>query len=284
MYQRILVDAKRLRTLIRADLCLVIDCRFALTDPDKGQQDWLEEHIPGARYAHLDRDLAGPVTALTGRHPLPDPVRFSEFLATVGWTPETLLVAYDDGSNGIAVRLWWLMHYFGQSAALLDGGLAAWKTAGYPVESGTTITFASSMHDLTPNVNLSLSVDEVRAGIESGSVQVLDARAEDRFHGVIEPLDSRAGHIPGAINRPFQANLDDNGRFKSPEKLRAEFQSLLTPVAAKRLAHSCGSGVTACHNFFAMELAGLSPSHLYPGSWSEWIRDPNRPIETDTRE
>lgn len=275
-----LVSPRRLRTLIRARLCIVVDCRFDLGNPEGGRGKYLQNHIPGAHYAHLDDDLSSPVTAKSGRHPLPETGAFADYLGSIGWSEEFMLVAYDDAGNAIASRLWWLMKYFGHSAALLDGGIQAWVGEDYPLESGPVILPATLAPNLIPNQRATVKAEDILNGIESGRLNVLDARAPDRFSGETEPLDTKAGHIPGALNRPFQLNLDESGRFKQPEQLCREFEALLGDRNPSQLANSCGSGVTACHNAFAMELAGLSPAVLYPGSWSEWIRDPERPIET----
>ena len=284
MTRKQLCSAPQLQSSIRAGRCLVVDCRFDLSDPEKGRSNWIESHIPGARYAHLDQDLAGPVTEKTGRHPLPDPEVFAQFLSSLGWSQDMLLVAYDDASNAIASRLWWLMRYFDLQASLLDGGIAAWKAVGLPLESGPTNVQSSDTPELMGRRDMTVSCDQIIEGQSLGQLKVMDARAAERFSGEIEPLDAKAGHIPGAINRPFQDNLDKNSCFKAPDVLRAEFDRLLDGRKASQVAHSCGSGVTACHNYFAMELAGLSPTKLYPGSWSEWIRDPSRPIETGPSE
>jgi len=280
MHDEILISVHRLQELQQAGQCLVFDCRFSLTDPEKGREDWLLNHIPGARYAHLDEDLAASVSPESGRHPLPDPAEFAKFLASVGWTPNSLLVAYDDGSNALSARLWWLMRYFDQPAALLDGGFAAWLEAGLPLESGATQVTSVALSDLRSSDSMIVNTHQVEANIEKPEFTILDARAAGRFSGQIEPLDSKGGHIPGAVNRPLQLNLDENGCFKSPDLLRREFSELLGQTEAKDIVHSCGSGVTACHNLFAMEVAGLRDSRVYPGSWSEWIRNPTHPIET----
>lgn len=282
MINKQLYNARQLHSLMSEELCLVVDCRFALTDPEKGRSDWLESHIPGARYAHLDQDLAGPVTAKSGRHPLPDPADFARFLSSLGWSRDLLLVAYDDASNAIAARLWWLMRYFDLPASLLDGGIAAWRAAGLPLESGPVIAQGSDLPELRAQRGMTVSSDQILEGQTLARISVMDARAVERFSGEVEPLDSKAGHIPGAINRPFQRNLDATSCFKKSNVLREEFETLLEGLEPSQVTHSCGSGVTACHNYFAMELAGLSLSKLYPGSWSEWIRDPARPIETGT--
>jgi thiosulfate/3-mercaptopyruvate sulfurtransferase len=280
MNNEILVSVLRLNELIQAGQCLLVDCRFDLGDVGKGRENWLAGHIPGAHYAHLDADLSSPISQKSGRHPLPDPAVFADFLAALGWSSGCLVVAYDEDSNAIAARLWWLMRYFGQRAALLDGGLAAWTAAGLPLESGATRAQPVAATQLGADAHMTVSSGQIQAAIDSGQLRVMDARAPERYSGKVEPLDSKGGHIPGAVNRPLQLNLAEDGRFKQPGVLRSEFGELLGETEPAHVAHSCGSGVTACHNLFAMELAGLDSSLLYPGSWSEWIRDPSRPIET----
>lgn len=275
-----LLSATELDGLLTGQTCLAVDCRFDLGDPARGRQDWLSGHIPGARYANLDTDLSSPIQAHTGRHPLPEPGRFAEYLAAIGWTPGILLVAYDEGPNAIASRLWWLMRYFGQPSALLDGGLAAWTGAGLPLEQGEPVFEPTAVQRLRPDREMIVTSRMVSDSLEDGSLCIVDARAGQRFTGEVETLDTRAGHIPGSLNRPFAANLKLNGRFKDAAELREDFEDLLEEHDRRRVAHSCGSGVTACHNLFAMELAGLTPGRLYAGSWSEWIRDPDRPIAT----
>lgn len=280
MKSEILISASRLDELIRAGECTVVDCRFDLANPNSGRDAWLAGHIPGAAYAHLDDDLASPVGAMTGRHPLPEAVVFSEFLASAGWVPGRMLVAYDGGPNAISARLWWLMRYFGHDAALLDGGLAGWTGAGLPLEQGAVSIRRAPATPLTAASNMTRSSEDILARLESDAMVLLDARAGERYSGAVENLDVRAGHIPGARNRPFGENLDSDGRFKAPERLRAEYESFLGERASGEVVHSCGSGVTACHNLFAMELAGMKGTQLYPGSWSEWICDTARPIRT----
>jgi thiosulfate/3-mercaptopyruvate sulfurtransferase len=280
VHSNILVSAAELEALLGGGRCVVVDCRFEMSDPGKGRANWLAGHIPGAAYAHLDDDLSSSIMPHTGRHPLPDPGRFSAYLASIGWSPDTLLVAYDEGSNAVAARLWWLMRYFGQRSALLDGGLAAWVASGRPLEPDETHLQATGKQELVPDPGMTVDAAALVRNLGGDAQVVLDARATQRFSGEVENLDSRAGHIPGAKNRPFGANLGPEGRFKAPQELRREFAALLESRPATEVVHSCGSGVTACHNLFAMELAGLEGSRLYPGSWSEWIRDPARPIAT----
>ena len=280
MSSEILVSPERLQQLITAGDCLVVDCRFDLSDVKKGRIDWLEGHIPGALYAHLDDDLASPITVQSGRHPLPETGAFARFLASLGWSEGQLVVACDEGSNALAGRMWWLMRYFAQPAALLDGGLAAWKEAGLPLETGPVDSQQAPVASLQAITPMAVSSGQVLKNLESKDGIVLDARSPERFSGEVEPLDTKGGHIPDSVNRHLELNLEANGRFKAPSKLRSEFEALLGETGAASVVHSCGSGITACHNLFAMELAGMGTSRLYPGSWSEWIRNPSRPIET----
>ncbi|MBT9567802.1 MAG: sulfurtransferase [Thiobacillus sp.] len=258
----------------------VIDCRFTLTDPEAGRRAYAAGHIPGARYAHLDEDLSSPITAVSGRHPLPDLGAFCARLGDWGVTPDTQVVVYDDSFGSMAVRLWWLLRGLGhQHVALLDGGLPKWTREKHPVT------------DLVPSVTAQTYPSPARAdwGVDAATVdrirrsathKLVDARPEHRFSGESEPLDSVAGHIPGAINWVFEENLDLDGTYLPADELRESYLHLLDGVAPENVVHTCGSGVTACHNILAMEIAGLSGSQLYPGSWSEWIRDPHRPVAT----
>ena len=277
MNMPMLLSATQLNDGLAAGDCIIVDCRFDLADTGRGRAEWLAGHIPGARYAHLDDDLSSPVRADTGRHPLPETAAFAGYLSSIGWRPDRLLVAYDEGANAIAARLWWLMRYHGLPAALLDGGLAAWRAAGMSLETGEPAVEPSPVPALQVDVERIVTTPQLAEQLSS--LTVLDARTSERFTGAHEPLDTRAGHIPGALNRPFGHNLHLNGRFKNPDDLRDEFEILLEDYS-EPVVHSCGSGVTACHNLFAMELAGLAGSRLYPGSWSEWIRDSARPIAT----
>jgi len=281
MSPEILVSPDRLQQLIIAGDCLVVDCRFDLSDVKKGRKDWLAGHIPGAHYAHLDDDLAAPVTPRTGRHPLPETSAFAQFLASLGWSEGQFVVACDDGSNALAGRMWWLMRYFGQPAALLDGGLTAWKEAGLPLETGPVESRKAPVPLLQALTAMAVSTEQVLGNLESKVDIVLDARSPERFSGQIEPLDTIGGHIPDSVNRHMELNLTSNGKFKAPAVLRSEFEALLGETEAASLVHSCGSGITACHNLFAIELAGMGTGRLYPGSWSEWIREPSRPISTE---
>ena len=280
MKNELLVSAARLNELIENGRCKVVDCRFDFSNTDRGRADWMAGHVPGAAYAHLDDDLSSPVEDHTGRHPLPLASVFASYLSSIGWSSSMILVAYDAGSNAIASRLWWLMRFFGQRAALLDGGLPAWVEAGLPLETGVTTHRPAPVEKLQPNRDMVSQTEQIHRLLGSTEQTILDARAAERFSGETEYLDTRAGHIPGSLNRPFEANLGADGRFRGADELREEFESILGRVNPSQVIHSCGSGVTACHNQFAMELAGLGSSRVYAGSWSEWIRDPSRPIET----
>ena len=280
MSAEILVRPERLAELIAAQRCIVVDCRFDLFNAAKGMQDYLAGHIPGAHYAHLGEDLSSPETATSGRHPLPEPASFAVFLSGIGWTSSKLLVAHDDRNNALAARLWWLMRYFGHDAALLDGGLEAWTRAGMSLDSGAVATTPAVVPVLKSDATMTVSVAEIVDDLGLFSLTVVDARAAERYSGKTEPLEAKAGHIPGASNRHFALNLDGSGCFKPVAQLRLEFEALLQQRLLDSVVHSCGSGVTACHNRFAMELAGMGGTRVYPGSWSEWVRDESRPIET----
>lgn len=276
-----LISAAELAAILQRDDVCVIDCRFDLQVPTAGREAWLEAHIPGAVYADLDTDLAGPISASTGRHPLPDPKRFEETLGRWGIDNETEVVVYDAGSGAIAARAWWMMHWLGHSAVrLLDGGFEAWRDGGNVTESGAVrrspAHFSGRVRD-----DLVITTAEVVAGMASGSpVTLLDARDAARFRGEVEPIDPVAGHIPGAINVPFSGSLSATGRFRAPGELARRLAGALASGAGHRCGVMCGSGVTACHLALAAVLAGLDMPRLYVGSWSEWISDPARPVET----
>lgn len=274
-----LVDAAQLEAhLFDADWC-VIDCRHDLADPDAGYAAWRAAHIPGATFAHLDRDLSGAVTPATGRHPLPDPEHLVAIFREWGIDDDTQIVAYDAQGGSFAARLWWLARWLGHArVAVLDGGWAAWlaATGWRSVEAPDR---AAGRFRRRPSLVAAADAERVLATRGDAGTLLVDARAPERYAGAVEPIDAVAGHIPGAVNRCWQANLQD-GRFKPAAQLRAEFDALLAGRPATAVIHQCGSGVTAAHNALAMEIAGLPGAALYPGSWSEWIRDPARPVAT----
>lgn len=274
----LLVSVEQLQRQIAHGDCLLVDCRFDLSSPGQSRKDFEQGHIPGAVYAHLDEHLASQITPQSGRHPLPDRTAFAAFLGSIGWAAGKPVIAYDAGNGAFAARLWWLMRFYGLPCALLDGGLVAWTSAGLPLEQGAVTVPAGQVPELVENHAMTVEATDILA--QGEQLTLIDARAPERYSGAVEPLDSKAGHIPGALNRPFAHNLDASGRFKDPGQLHNEFSQLLENVDLTRTVHYCGSGVTACHNAFAMALAGLEGSRVYPGSWSEWIRDPERPVET----
>ena len=259
---------------------IVFDCRFTLTDPEAGRQAYLKDHIPGARYVHLEEDMSAPVTESSGRHPLPDIQALAEKLSSWGVGVNKQVVVYDDSYGAMAVRLWWMLRWLGHpGAALLDGGLPKWRREKRSLSSEPPQPHKGHCACL-PEPSQIAHVDDVLRASRTGDALIIDARPERRFSGEFEPLDPVAGHIPGSINWSFEENLDIDGTFMPPEALRENYQALLKGRAPWQAIHSCGSGVTACHNILAMEIAGLPGSRLYPGSWSEWIRDPSRPIAT----
>lgn len=274
-----LITATELASLLKqpATDVLVLDCRFSLPAPEAGQQAYAQGHVPGAVYAHLDHSLSGPKTGLNGRHPLPTPEAFLATLRRWGLTPDTEVVAYDDAGGMFASRAWWMLRWMGHPRVrVLDGGWAQWLAQGGEVEQKLTPRAPSAI-ELTPHDAQLVRIDFVQAHLGNREVmRLVDARAPDRFRGENETMDPVGGHIPGAINRFFQLNLDSDGRFKSPHVLRQEFTALLGVQPLNTVVHQCGSGVTACHNLLAMAHAGLEGSRLYAGSWSEWCADQGR--------
>ena len=259
---------------------IVFDTRHDLAWPDKGRQAWEAAHVPGAYFMHLDHDLSGRKTGKNGRHPLPPLADFAALMNRCGVAPGRQVVVYDDGGGSFAVRLWWMLWWLGHDkVALLDGGIAAWKRENRPMDALVPAA-REGRFEPRPSEGMTVDANTVAASLDKRDLVVVDARAATRYMGENETLDPVAGHIPGSFNRFWQHNLGYDGRFLSPEELRAEFLEEIGEVDPKRVVHSCGSGVTACHNLFAMELAGLKGSRLYPGSWSEWCADPSRPVAT----
>ena len=255
----------------------IVDCRFDLRDTEAGRRAYALAHIPGAQYAHLDEDLSGPILpGRTGRHPLPEAAEFARSLARLGIGNNAQVIAYDDGGGAMAARLWWMMRWLGHEAvAVLDGGWAAWTAASLPASSGAE-TSATASFTAKPRHELVVDADEMLAKTASGAALVIDARAADRFRGENETLDPVGGHIPGASNLPHDGNLRD-GLFREPAELAARFSQIKGNRPPSELIFYCGSGVSACHNVLALEHAGIGEARLYPGSWSDWITDPDRP-------
>jgi len=258
---------------------VIFDCRHELTNPEFGTAAYAQSHIPGARFAHLDRNLAAPLTGRNGRHPLPDPKVFAEWLSRMGVSNDNQVIGYDNAGGVYASRLWWMLRWIGhKNVAVLDGGWQAWIEAGHPVTAEVPTPRPAKV---TVNVQETpVDAKYVLDNLLSPALVLIDARANDRFRGQNETIDPVGGHIPGAMNRFFKDNLTAQGLFKSPQQLRDEFRLLLDTVTPEKIVSQCGSGVTACHNLLAMEIAGLRGGRLYPGSWSEWIADPARPRAT----
>lgn len=275
------IELNQLRASARQHV-VVIDCSFDLTNPAAGREMYQQDHVPGAFYLHLDNELSGPKTGFNGRHPLPDADLFVARLRALGVNDDTLIVAYDAQGSMYAARLWWLARWVGHGAvAVLDGGKAAWLAAGLPLEPGATPD-PEAGGNLTRRASLVRTVDAAALleNLDHPALLVVDARAADRFRGENETLDPVGGHIPGAANRFFKDNLTGDGRFKPADQLRAEFGQVFGGKTAADTVMQCGSGVTACHNLLALEVAGLTGAALYPGSWSEWCADPKRPVAT----
>lgn len=274
-----LVSAAALGELSRRGGVLVLDARFELADPERGVRDHLAAHVPGAVYMHLDRDLSDLSKQGLGRHPLPHDIVLSAALARAGWRADHDVVVYDDAQGALAgARLWWLLRLAGiRSVALLDGGWQAWVASGRPTESGPVAPVETAVHVSLDRAQV-VWFDELERRRASGDALVVDARGAPRYRGEVEPIDAVAGHVPGAVNRPFADNLAVDGTFKPREQLRRDYETVLAGRAPRDVVHMCGSGVTACHNLFAMELAGLTGSRVFAPSWSGWISDPSRPV------
>jgi len=257
---------------------VVVDCRFDLANPGWGEEQYRAAHLPGAIYAHLDRDLSGPKTGKNGRHPLPDMEQFKTRLGQWGIGPEAQVVAYDQNSGMWASRLWWMLKYLGHEAvAVLDGGIAKWLQEGRPVKGGWE-TRVPAQFVGSPREALRVEAEAVGRLRADPAYRLIDSRAPERYRGDVEPLDPVAGHIPGAVNLYNLSNVNPDGTFRAPEALRAKFRAMLGDVPASNAITYCGSGVAAAHNILAMEVAGLPGARVYAGSWSEWCSDPARPV------
>lgn len=279
-----LIEASVLRDLIGKPDVAVIDCRFDLSNHSRGRAAFLKGHIPSARYADLETDLSAAVSAKSGRHPLPAPGDFAAALQRWGIGNATQVIAYDDAGGAYAARAWWLLRWLGhESVAVLNGGINAWVECGGLMEPGEERplqerTFSGGNILPTSNPDALIETAEIEPFLAGPANLLVDARAADRFAGSVEPIDSIAGHIAGAVNHPFSTNLGPDGRFLAPDELKRRWELRLGGRRPERLAAMCGSGVTACHNLLSLELAGFKGAKLYAGSWSEWIRDPNRAV------
>ncbi|MFP3516330.1 sulfurtransferase [Pseudomonas sp. SIMBA_077] len=261
---------------------VILDCRFDLEDPEYGHSSFAEGHIAGAQFADLERDLSGPVTkGVTGRHPLPDARALLDQLRAWGINSDSDVVLYDDGPGAFAARAWWLLAWLGKrdGVFILDGGLKAWHAAGFKLSTDQSVTLPGTFTG-QPDSQLLLSAEQLQARLGQPTLTLIDARAKPRFRGDVEPIDPIAGHIPGAQCAAFNENLDSSGRFLPAEQLKQRFAEQLAGRSPDELVAYCGSGVTACHNLFALGLAGYPLGKLYAGSWSEWINDPARGVAT----
>lgn len=280
-----LIDATTLAALPPGS-ALIVDCRYDLADPEAGLRAYRAGHVPGAVYAHLDRDLSdlSRIASGLGRHPLPDAAAFLRTLRSWGWRAGLPVVAYDMHGGALgAARLWWMLRQLGHPAAVLDGGWQVWIAAGLPQRTRASGTAGVADESVPASVGFDphgmVDSTGVQAHLHDGALCVVDARAPERYRGEVEPIDPVAGHIPGSINRPFVDNLAADGCFKSAMQLRDEWRVLLGNRDPASIVHSCGSGVSACQNLLAMEYAGLHGSRLYPASWSGWVSDRSRPVE-----
>jgi thiosulfate/3-mercaptopyruvate sulfurtransferase len=272
-----LVDVPLLAAHVADPNWLIVDCRFDLANPAAGESTFEASHIPGAVYAHLDRDLAAPITPSTGRHPLPAPEAFAATLGRWGVTTSTQVIAYDADNGMYAARLWWMLRWVGHDpVAVLDGGLAKWRKENRPTTAEVP-QFSPTTYPARLRADMAVDVGYVQANL--GKALLVDARSPQRYRGESEPIDPVAGHIPGALNRSNSDNLSPAGVFKPREELEKDFLALLGGRQPGEVVNYCGSGVSAAHNALAMEVAGLTGSKLYAGSWSEWIADPSRPQE-----
>jgi len=257
---------------------VTVDCRFDLTAPDWGGKEYEQLHIPGAVYAHLDRDLSGTKTPQTGRHPFPEPLDFRRAMSRLGISNDSQVIVYDATSGSFAARLWFMLKYYGHSAvAVLDGGFPAWCKAGFPIQSGVNSNPPGNFTG-NPDPGMIISTAEMENIHTKPDWRVIDARSAERYRGEQEVIDPVAGHIPNAVNRFHGLNVDSNGLFRSTADLKKEFSDMTKGYVPEKIVVYCGSGVTSCHHLVAMSIAGPPLPKLYAGSWSEWIRDPKHPI------
>ena len=272
-----LVETAELAPHLGDPRLVIVDVRHDLADSAFGEAAYAKSHIPGAVFAHVDRDLSAPRSPHSGRHPLPTPEAAAKLFGRLGIGATKQVVAYDQGNGVYASRLWWMLRWLGHdSVAVLDGGFAKWMREGRPVS--TDVPHVAPAKFVATNVLPTVNATGIAASLPRHGLLLLDARTAERYRGDAEPIDSVAGHIPGALNRPYTRNIHDDGTFRSPRELRSEFEGMLHGRAPDDLVHYCGSGVTACHNLLAMTIAGYPLTRLYPGSWSEWITDRRRPI------
>ncbi len=280
MHDRPLISAGELNERLESHDLAVIDCRFYLAEPDRGESEYLESHIPGAVYAHLDRDLSAPKTGTNGRHPLPSITFMQEQFSAWGIDSNVQVVTYDADAGQIAARLWWMLRYLGhERVAVLERGFDGWGKSSHATRGEREKRSARSFQ-ACPHASMRVDIDDFPRVNTGEPLLLIDARDPVRFRGDSEPIDPVAGHLPDARNHPWQENLDGNGFFLSSGTLREHYARMFRGSSPDTAVVYCGSGVTACHNLLAMEHAGIRGARLYPGSWSEWCADPTRPVET----
>jgi len=274
-----LIDSAQLAEKLQRSDWVVFDCRHDLADHERGERLYREGHIPGAHFAPVETALSGGKTGKNGRHPLPAPADFAAFLSQHGVTAQSTIVAYDDVGGLYAARLWWLARWIGHAhVKLLDGGWPRWITEGRAVTTDVPVLVPAAPLPVLQDASGVWSVEQVFGQLGDDSCALIDARAGERYRGEVEPMDPVAGHIPGARNRFYKVNLNADLTFRPAAELARELSELIGTCAPERVGHSCGSGITACANIFAMEYAGLRGSKLYAGSWSEWVAAPSRPV------
>lgn len=277
-----LISPSQLADRLDRNNWVVFDCRFSLADAKAGARAYRLGHIAGSRYADLNEDLSSPIHSYTGRHPLPDFGILAAKLGRWGVSNQTQVIVYDDTGGAFAGRLWWLLRCMGHDrVAVLDGGIGNWQRHDLPLTTVLPKPVATVFRSYL-DTRQWLSAGQVRDGLATRTIKLVDARAPERFQGLTEPIDPVAGHIPKALNRPFGLNLRVDSTFLPASELKEAFVHLLGDTTPQQTIHMCGSGVTGCHNLLAMEVAGLSGSRLYAGSWSEWITDQNRPVAAAT--
>lgn len=277
----LLVNAEQVQANLNNSDWLILDVRHDLADHQAGRHAYEQGHIPGAVFLDHEVDLAAPKTGLNGRHPLPSRQNLAQLLQKNGLRDGMQVVVYDAQNSLFASHMWWMLRWLGHpQVAILDGGWQAWQQLGGAEETGPAKPAPAAAELSVPEQAAmpTVQTEQVLKNLSKPIFTVLDARAAERYRGDVEPMDPVAGHIPDALNRSHLNNLGEQGRFKPAEQLRQEFQDLLGAISAEMVVHQCGSGITACHNLFAMELAGLSGSSIYPGSWSEWVSDASRPV------
>ncbi len=275
-----IISAQQLNQIITRENIRVFDCRFSLKDPQAGLNNYREGHLPGAQFADMDTQLSSAMTSTSGRHPLPEPDVFIEQLRQWGVNNDSQVIAYDDISGAFAARLWWMLRWVGhENVAVLDGGIQKWNEAGYHL-SQEEVEFPQG--DFTGEANMSwlMDVTTVEREMEAANITLIDARSAERYSAKDQSTDPVPGHVPGAVSLPFSGNLTKDGVFETPEIIKQRYISVINNQPLSNVVNMCGSGVTACHNILAQTVAGLPPTKIFIGSWSQWIRDPSRPVAT----